>query len=220
MEAIIFLGPPGAGKGTLADGVKTAAGYEHVSTGDMLRAAVKAGHPIGLEAKSYMVKGELVPDDLIIRLVKARLDEGDANARYLFDGFPRTPEQARMLDNVLAEHGTRVRAVFLLEVPREVLVDRIAGRRICRSCGAVYHVRNIPPKVPGVCDVCGGELYQRPDDTEETVLNRLEVFRRQTESLIEYYEKQGVLVRVDAGRPREAVQADILAALGVPSSGP
>lgn len=214
MQAIIFLGAPGAGKGTLAEGVKNGAGYEHVSTGDMLREAVKAGRPVGREARSYMEKGELVPDELIIRIVTERLETGSPDARYLFDGFPRTPEQARMLDQVLAEHGTRVQHVFLLDAPREVLVDRLAGRRVCRRCGAVYHVRNIPSRVPGVCDACGGPLYQRPDDTEETVLNRLEVFRKQTESLIEYYEKKGVLVRIDAGRTREQVQADILAVLG------
>ncbi|MBP7830084.1 MAG: adenylate kinase [Kiritimatiellae bacterium] len=219
MEAIIFLGAPGAGKGTLADVVKTGAGYEHVSTGDMLRAAVKAGRPVGLEARSYMEKGELVPDAVIIRIVTERLDAGSKDARYLFDGFPRTPEQARMLDQVLAEHGTAVRFVFLLDVPREILVDRLAGRRICRSCGAVFHVRNIPPRVAGVCDACGGELYQRADDSEETVLNRLEVFRKQTESLIEYYEKKGVLVRINAGRNREVVQAEILDVLRKPAAG-
>lgn len=219
MEAIIFLGAPGAGKGTLAEAVKQAAGYEHVSTGDMLRAAVKAGRPVGLEARAYMEKGELVPDEVIIRIVTERLEAGSPDARYLFDGFPRTPEQARMLDRVLAEHQSRVRYVFLLEVSREVLVDRLAGRRICRSCGAVFHVRNIPSRVPGVCDACGGELYQRPDDTEETVLNRLEVFRKQTESLIQYYEQQGVLVRINAGRTREEVQADILAVLKPAASG-
>ena len=213
MEAIIFLGAPGAGKGTLADAVKTAAGYEHVSTGDMLREAVKAGRPVGLEARAYMEKGELVPDEVIIRIVTERLEAGSADARYLFDGFPRTPKQARMLDRVLAGRGSQVRQVFLLDVTRDVLVDRLAGRRICRRCGAVYHVRNIPSKVAGVCDACGGELYQRADDTEETVLNRLEVFRKQTESLIEYYEKKGVLVRINAGRDRERVQADILAVL-------
>lgn len=213
MKAIILLGPPGAGKGTIAEGLKATTDYIHVSTGDMLRAAVKAGKPVGLEAKSYMEKGELVPDEVIMRIVTERLDEGPATAKYMFDGFPRTTEQARLLDDVLAARRGQIEHVFLLEVPREILVDRLAGRRVCRSCGAVYHVRNIPPKVSGVCDVCGGELYQRPDDSEATVLNRLEVFKKQTQSLIEYYEDRGVLRRVNGGQVKEKTISDILAVL-------
>ncbi len=211
MEAIVLLGAPGAGKGTLAEGIRAAVPYVHVSTGDMLREAVKAGKPVGLEAKAYMEAGELVPDEVIIRIVTERLEAGPADGRYMFDGFPRTDRQARMLDEVLSSHGGAVTKVFLLEVDRDVLVDRLSGRRICRQCGAVYHVRNIRPKVEGVCDVCGGtDLYQRPDDTEETVLNRLEVFNRQTAPLIDYYEKKGCLVRVDAGRERQEAQAELV----------
>lgn len=219
MQAIVLLGAPGAGKGTIAEGIKAATAFVHVSTGDMLRAAVKAGRPVGLEAKSYMEKGELVPDAVIVKIVTERLDQGGPDAQYMFDGFPRTLEQARMLDEVLVEHRGRIEHVFLLDVARDVLVDRLAGRRVCRSCGAVYHVRNIPPKKAGVCDACGGALYQRPDDTEETVLNRLEVFKRQTQSLIEYYERRGVLARINAGQKREVTQADILAILGKPTVG-
>ena len=218
MQAIILLGAPGAGKGTVAEGIKAATRYIHVSTGDMLRAAVKAGRAVGLEAKSYMEKGELVPDDVIMRIVTERLEEGSREAMYLFDGFPRTTEQARLLDEVMKSHGGRVQRVFLLEVAREVLVDRLAGRRVCRNCGAVYHIRNIPPKVSGVCDACKGPLYQRPDDTEETVLNRLEVFKKQTQSLIDYYDKKKILVRIDGGKSKELSQAAILKALGEPAA--
>ncbi len=218
MQAIVLLGAPGAGKGTIAEGIKGATRYIHVSTGDMLREAVKAGSAVGLEAKSYMEKGELVPDAVIMRIVTERLARGAADAQYMFDGFPRTMEQARLLDEVMKAQGGKVTRVFLLEVPRDILVDRLAGRRVCRNCGAVYHVRNIPPKKAGVCDACRGPLYQRPDDTEETVLNRLEVFKKQTESLIQYYEKKKVLVRVNAGQPKEATQRAIIAALAAPAA--
>ncbi len=213
MNAIILLGAPGAGKGTLAEGIRTATGYLHVSTGDMLRAAVKAGTPTGLEAKSYMEAGELVPDDVILRIVGERLAQGNETDQYMFDGFPRTLEQARQLDETLAGLKARVDQVFLLEVPTPVIVSRLSGRRICKSCGAVYHVTNIPPKVEGVCDQCGGPLYQRPDDSEETVLNRLEVYQRQTASLIDFYEQKGILIRVNAGTTPQAATAELLAKL-------
>ena len=204
MQAIILLGAPGAGKGTLAEGVRNATDYIHVSTGDMLRAAVKAGSPTGREAKAYMDKGELVPDDVILRLVGERLGQGQPTDKYMFDGFPRTLEQARRLDDTLAKLGAAVRQVFLLEVPTPVIVSRLSGRRICKSCGTVYHITNIPPQKEGVCDQCGGSLYQRPDDSEATVLNRLEVYQRQTASLIDFYEQKGVLVRINAGTNPQA----------------
>ena len=213
MKAIILLGAPGAGKGTIAEGIKNATPYIHVSTGDMLRAAVKAGKPVGLEAKSYMEKGELVPDSVIMRIVTERIEEGSPDDKYMFDGFPRTTEQARMLDEVLTSHGGRVDKVFLLDVARETLVDRLAGRRVCRNCGAVYHVRNIPSKKEGICDQCSGPLYQRPDDTEATVLNRLDVFKKQTASLIDYYEGRKILVKVDAGKSKEKTQVEIVGML-------
>ena len=213
MKAIILLGAPGAGKGTIAEGIKNATPYLHVSTGDMLRAAVKAGKPVGLEAKSYMEKGELVPDSVIMRIVTERLEEGSPDDKYMFDGFPRTTEQARLLDDVLNAHGGRVDKVFLLDVAKEILVDRLAGRRVCRNCGAVYHVRNIPSKKEGICDQCGGPLYQRPDDTEATVLNRLDVFKKQTASLIDYYEGRKILVKVDAGKSKEKTQREIIGML-------
>ena len=213
MNVIILLGAPGAGKGTLAEGVRTATDYQHVSTGDMLRAAVKAGTPTGLEAKGYMEAGELVPDDVILRIVGERLAQGKPEDRVMFDGFPRTPEQARALDETLGKLGARVNQVFLLEVPTPVIVSRLSGRRVCKSCGAVYHVVNIPPRAEGVCDQCGGPLYQRPDDSEETVLNRLEVYERQTASLIDFYERKGVLVRINAGTTPQDATAELLSKL-------
>jgi len=213
MKAIILLGAPGAGKGTLAEGIRNATDYIHVSTGDMLRAAIKAGRKTGLEAKSYMEKGELVPDDLIMRIVGERLAQGKPSDQYMFDGFPRTSEQARLLDETLAKSGAKVNQVFLLEVPTPVIVSRLSGRRICRKCGAVYHVTNIPPKVEGVCDQCGGELYQRPDDSEATVMNRLEVYERQTASLVDFYEKKGVLIRINAGTDPETATAELMSKL-------
>lgn len=213
MKTIILLGAPGAGKGTLAENVRDAAGFLHVSTGDMLRAAIRDGSPVGLEAKSYMESGALVPDDVIMRIVRERLAAGDASAKYMFDGFPRTEAQARMLDETLAAMGAKVDQVFLLDVAPEVIVKRLSGRRICRGCGAVYHVVNIPPKVDGVCDACGGELYQRPDDSESTVLNRLDVYNRQTASLVSYYEAQGVLVRIDASQSPADAAAQMLSLL-------
>lgn len=213
MQTIILLGAPGAGKGTLAERVRDVAHYTHVSTGDMLRAAVKAGTPTGLEAKRYMEAGELVPDAVIMRLVEERLAK-DGDGKYMFDGFPRTDAQAVMLDEVLARAGAKVDKVFLLDVPQDVIVGRISGRRVCRKCGAVYHVANIPPRVEGVCDQCGGELYQRADDCEATVLNRLEVYNRQTAGLIDFYNKKGVLVRIDASASPKATADAMLELLG------
>ena len=205
MKAIILLGAPGAGKGTIAEGIKAATDYIHVSTGDMLRAAVKAGRPVGLEAKAFMEKGELVPDEVIIGLVSDRMDREGVGARFMFDGFPRTLRQAELLDEAVAARSGRVSHVILLEVPRELLISRIAGRRICRGCGAVYHVRNIPPKAEGVCDRCGGELYQRADDNEATVANRLDVYERQTAALVDHYRAKGVLDAVSGIDRKECV---------------
>lgn len=203
MNAIILLGAPGAGKGTLADGIKARTRLIHISTGDMLREAVKGGTAIGREAEAFMKRGELVPDAVILRLVDERLDRGAADDLYLFDGFPRTLDQAEMLARSLTARGGRVLTVFSLEAPRELLISRLTGRRICRQCGAGYHVVNIPPRQTGVCDACGGVLYQRTDDQEATILNRLDVFASQTQSLIAYYERLKLLIRVDAAQPRE-----------------
>jgi adenylate kinase len=205
MKTIILLGGPGAGKGTLAEGIRNSSPFLHVSTGDMLREAVKNGTMVGKKAEGFMKRGELVPDDVIIGIVEERLAKGDQNAAYMFDGFPRTLEQARLLDESLARHASIVNKVFLLDAPRELLITRLTGRRVCKK---------IPPKQSGICDLCGGELYQRADDSEATILNRLDVYTKQTESLISYYEKKGVLVQVDSARPRGEAVADILRVAG------
>jgi len=211
LKAIILLGAPGAGKGTLAEGIRREIPFDHVSTGDRLRDAVKRGTAVGREAEAYMKRGELVPDEVILRVVEERLDAGASETVYLFDGFPRTQRQAEMLAESLRRRGGRVVAVFSLEAPRELLMSRLSGRRLCRQCGAGYHVTNIPPRRPGICDRCGGELYQRADDQEATILNRLEVFARQTESLIAYYDRLGLLVPVDAAQDRHQAVAEMVA---------
>ena len=211
MKTIILLGAPGAGKGTIAEGIRNESAFIHVSTGDMLREAVKNGTVVGRQAEGYMKRGELVPDDVIVGIVEERLERGARDLAYMFDGFPRTLDQARLLDEALARYDSKVDMVFLLDAPRDLLLARLTGRRVCRKCGQSYHVINIPPKQAGLCDLCGGELYQRADDSEATILNRLEVYAKQTESLISYYEKKGVLVRVDSARQRQATVAEILA---------
>lgn len=211
MKTIILLGAPGAGKGTIAEGIRNESAFIHVSTGDMLREAVKNGTVVGRQAEGYMKRGELVPDDVIVGIVGERLERGARDLAYMFDGFPRTLDQARLLDEALARYASKVDKVFLLDAPRDLLLARLTGRRVCRKCGQSYHVINIPPKKEGICDLCGGELYQRADDSESTILNRLEVYAKQTESLISYYEKKGVLVHVDSARQRQATVAEILA---------
>jgi adenylate kinase len=180
----------------------------HLSTGNMLREALANETPVGKEAKRFMDAGELVPDQIVMKIVAERLSAGPQNAQYLLDGVPRTDEQAHMLDEYLNEgpRGT-VPHVFLLEVDTDLIVARIAGRLMCRDCGAVFHILNMPPKVEGVCDLCGGELYHRDDDTRETVLNRLDVYNKQTAGLIDYYEQRGVLRRVDGVDRQKAVDA-------------
>ncbi len=199
MEAIVLLGAPGSGKGTVAEDIRNSVNYQHISTGDVLRNAVKTGKEHGEEARRYMERGELVPDDVIVSIVSDLMSSGPGDARYMFDGFPRTTAQAEKFDEMLAKHDATVKYVFLLEVARPVLVRRICGRRICRSCGAVYNTHTKKPKIEGVCDFCGSrDIYQRADDTEETLNNRLDVYERQTAELIDYYERKNVLVRVKA----------------------
>ena len=201
---IILMGPPGAGKGTQAEKLVEVYQIPHISTGDMFRKAQKEGTELGLKAKSYMDQGQLVPDEVTVGIVKERLAEDDCKEGFLLDGFPRTVQQADALDGILKELGMALDRVVNIEVDKAFLVDRLTGRRVCRTCGATYHVTNKAPKVEGVCDKCGGELYQRNDDKIETVSNRLDVYAAQTAPLIEYYQSKGM----------EDVLADIRSALG------
>jgi adenylate kinase len=194
---IILLGPPGAGKGTQAKWLVEKYGIPQISTGDMLRAALKEGTPLGLEAKKFMDAGGLVPDSVVVGLVKERIAKPDVGGGFMLDGFPRTVEQARELDSMLGAAGQKIDHVVSIEVPDSELIARLAGRRTCRSCGAGRHVIFDPPKREGICDKCGGELYQRSDDNEATVKARLKTYESQTKPLIEYYEKEGKLWHID-----------------------
>lgn len=213
ISAIALLGAPGAGKGTISAGIKAKTPWIHVSSGDLLRDAVDERSDVGREAESYMKQGDLVPDEIILRIVTNRIDRGPDTAQYLFDGFPRTLVQAKLLKDAFDERNAVLLCVLLLQVPREVTLERLSGRRICRNCGANFHVRNIPPRKEGVCDHCGGDLYQRPDDTEATILNRLDVFNRQSKELFSYYEEQGLLVRIDSSGRWQDVVDEILGML-------
>jgi adenylate kinase len=195
---VILLGPPGAGKGTQAGNIAATYDIPHISTGDILRANVREGTALGLEAKRFMDAGDLVPDDVIIGMVGDRLGQPDAAKGFLFDGFPRTVPQAEALEQLLQEREQPLDVVLRLAVDEDEVVSRLTGRRTCTGCGAVFHVAHQPPKTEGVCDACGGELVQRDDDREDVVRNRLEVYRRSTEPLEEFYWNRGLLRDVEA----------------------
>ncbi|MGI5891208.1 MAG: adenylate kinase [Bacillota bacterium] len=211
---IVLLGPPGAGKGTQAEVLVKKLFLPHISTGDMFRAAISSGTPLGAEAKSYMDKGLLVPDEVTIGIIKDRISQADCKEGFLLDGFPRTVKQAEALDELLAQMNDKLTAVLNINVPLDKLITRLTGRRMCRKCGNIYHLLYNPPNVEDVCDVCGGELYQRSDDKEETVKNRLKVYEEQTAPLIAYYEQKNILHNIDGDQPINAVMLDLGKALG------
>lgn len=210
---ILLMGPPGAGKGTQAERLIEKYGIPQISTGDMFRAAVKEETPLGLEAKKYMDKGQLVPDAVTIGIVRERLSKDDCKNGFILDGFPRTTAQAVSLDAILKDLDIRLDGVINISVPNEELIRRTTGRLICRACGATYHTVSKPPKQAGVCDKCGGELYQRDDDKEETVTKRLEVYAAQTKPLIDYYKNTNVYVEVDGTTGIDAVFNTIVTSL-------
>ncbi len=210
---ILLMGPPGAGKGTQAAELVKEFAIPHISTGDMFRAAIKEGTALGREAKGYMDQGKLVPDSVTIGIVRERLAKDDCKKGFILDGFPRTVEQADALDGILKDLGLSLTRVLNINVPAADLIERATGRRICKKCGATYHVKFNPPKKEGVCDACGGELFQRADDTAETMKNRLSVYEASTKPLIDYYEKAGVYTEVDGRQAIEKVTADLISAL-------
>jgi adenylate kinase len=209
---LLLIGAPGAGKGTQAELLTKTFGVPHIATGDMFRAAKAAATQMGLVAKYYMDKGELVPDDVTIKLVEERLLAPDAAQGYILDGFPRTPKQAAALDALLARLGQHLDAVVKLTVPRDELLRRLTGRRICPNCTANYHLVFAPPKKDSMCDRCGHALMQREDDSDATVAHRLDVYHDSTRPLIAFYEKKGLLHRVDGTQPVQAVNDAIVAA--------
>jgi adenylate kinase len=194
---LVLLGPPGAGKGTQASAIVEKYKIPHISTGDIFRANIKEGTALGKEAKSYMDKGLLVPDELVVSIVKDRLLKDDCAKGFLLDGFPRTVNQAESLDSELSKMGIELDRVININANADILIERAVGRRICRECGATYHIKFNPPKVEGVCDKDGGELYQRDDDNESTVSTRINVYMEQTQPLIDYYGDKGLLLDVD-----------------------
>lgn len=208
MLNIILMGPPGAGKGTQAKILIAKYNIPHISTGDMFREAIKEGTPLGKLAASYINDGHLVPDDVTIGLVKERLSKDDCANGYLLDGFPRTIPQAEALEKLTKEIGREIEYVINIDTPKEELVKRICGRRVCKKCGAPYHIINVKPKVDGVCDICGGELIQRPDDNEEALNTRLEAYTKQTKPLLEFYEKKGLLTNF-SGERKEVLTAQL-----------
>lgn len=212
---LVLLGAPGAGKGTQAKKLIEKYGIPQISTGDLLRAAVSAGTPLGKEAKSYMDKGELVPDRVVLGMVEERLKQDDCKKGYILDGFPRNVSQADALDKMLSSLGMSLDAALSVDVPFDELMKRLTGRRTCKSCGQMYNIYFNPPKKEGICDKCGGELFQRDDDKEETIKKRLEVYNSQTAPLIEYYSKKGILKSVSGTGSIDEIFNNICKVLGI-----
>lgn len=207
---IILMGLPGAGKGTQASEIVKKFPIPHISTGDMFRKAIKDETDLGKEAKSYMDRGELVPDEVTVGIVKERISEDDAKKGFLLDGFPRTIDQAESLSQIISELDREIDAVINIEVPEEELMNRLTGRRICEKCGTTYHLVFNPPKVDGICDIDGGKLYQREDDNPETVSNRLSVNVKQSKPILEYYNNKGVLKNIDGSKDIDEVTNDVI----------
>ena len=215
---IIVLGAPGAGKGTQADILSQEMNLPHIASGDLFRQALEERTEVGLLAKSYMEKGELVPDEVTIKMILERINQPDCISGCLLDGFPRTSHQAEVLDEVLKEQGKTIDKAIYIEVPNEELVKRLSERRLCRVCQTPYHIISSPPKAPEKCDKCGGELYQRSDDREGTVKDRLGVFFAQTVPILDYYKKQGKLISVNGNLGIQGVAREIISALKAPMS--
>ena len=211
---LVLMGLPGAGKGTQAEKIVEKYNIPHISTGDMFRAAIKGGTELGLQAKSFMDKGELVPDEVTIGIVRERLGKDDCRNGFLLDGFPRTVAQAEALEGILSELDRPIDYVINVDVDKEILLERLTGRRICKECGATYHLVFNPPAEEGTCDRCGGELYQRADDNAETVQNRLDVNLKQTQPLLSFYEGKGTLRNINGQQDIKVVFEDIDALLG------
>ena len=211
---VVLLGPPGAGKGTQAKLLQDKFGVCQISTGDILRKAVAEQTPLGKEASQYINRGALVPDSVIVDLVATRLQEKDCEKGFILDGFPRTIPQAESLDTILKQRGIGLNSVLSVQVPQDVIIERLAGRRTCRSCGALSHVTLSPSKKAGICDRCGGELYQRDDDREETISHRLKVYDDQTVPLLDYYRGQGLLREIGGVGTVDEIRARVIAALG------
>ncbi len=207
---IILMGLPGAGKGTQASEIVKKFPIPHISTGDMFRKAIKDETDLGKEAKSYMDRGELVPDEVTVGIVKERISEDDAKKGFLLDGFPRTIDQAESLSQIMSELDREIDAVINIEVPEEELMNRLTGRRICEKCGTTYHLVFNPPKVDGICDIDGGKLYQREDDNPETVSNRLSVNVKQSKPILEYYDEKGILKNIDGSKEIDEVTNDVI----------
>ncbi|MBC7087054.1 MAG: adenylate kinase [Tissierellales bacterium] len=210
---LILLGPPGAGKGTQASAIVKRYNIPHISTGDIFRMNIKENTPLGKEVKHYLDAGLLVPDELVVDIVKDRIKKSDCKNGFLLDGYPRTIKQAEVLDEELAKMGTKLDAAINIFLDTQLLIERAVGRRLCKNCGATYHIKFHPPKQQGICDKCGGELYQRDDDKEETIKKRIEVYINQTKPLIEYYKNREILVNIDGSQSIENTFDQIINAL-------
>ncbi|MFZ5800120.1 MAG: adenylate kinase [Candidatus Omnitrophota bacterium] len=202
---LVLLGPPGAGKGTQAVLLSQGLKLMHISTGEMLREEMKKGTALGIQAKSYVQSGELVPDELVTRMIEKKVFENSFGQGFVLDGFPRNEAQAESLEVMLKAHQAKIDAVIYLEASLAVILQRLTGRRVCKNCGANFHIQNMPPKKAGVCDKCAGELYQRSDDKEETITHRLKVYQQSTAKVVGYYQQQGILKKVNADRDAREV---------------